>query len=544
MGSPRIAVPQPTFHKPMTRAAVKPHPVESADGKPASFRSDFNGDGSSDFLYTALDGNTYYKDRVDADTVAYPDSAEKVKDWLYPGDLTGDGVPDVLGLSLGGNLRLFSGAGIRNANGLSAEGYTTVGTGFQKYSKLFIPGDLNGDGNADLLARTPSGDLVFYPGTGKGFGSPVTIGHGGWQQYDELIGAGDLNGDGNADLLARTLDGSLYEYNGLGNGTLSAKKLLGTGYQKYTEIIGGGDYDGDGYPDLAVRDTTGTGTLYLMHGNGDGSFAAPTAVGDGWQYTTQLGGGGNIPFYGKHEFIGQTAAGTLYWYGSNGDGGFQGKTRTSDVGGFPPSQLYLAFANALTSNGYPDLVGKDNYDGHIYNYQTYAANDTNGLAGGSKSYNLVTGPGDLNQDGKGDLIARDTSGNLYYYAGNGTGLSVQGRVQIGTGGWNQYNAIVGGGDLNNDGIADIVARQTSTGALYLYPGLGNGRFGGKVLIGSSGWNQYTTIASPGDMNGDGKADLIAESKTGGLYFYAGLGNGKFGARVSIATSGFTFKYLY
>ncbi|MFG2559209.1 hypothetical protein [Streptomyces sp. NPDC048496] len=43
-------------------------------------------------------------------------------------------------------------------------------------------------------------------------------------------------------------------------------------------------------------------------------------------------------------------------------------------------------------------------------------------------------------DGKGDLLARDTSGNLYIHPGNGTGSGFGARVKVG-GGWNTYTIL-------------------------------------------------------------------------------------------------------
>jgi len=43
-----------------------------------------------------------------------------------------------------------------------------------------------------------------------------------------------------------------------------------------------------------------------------------------------------------------------------------------------------------------------------------------------------------------------------------------------------------GADLNGDGYADIVSRQTSTKNLYVYFGLGNAKFGTRTLI-DTGW---------------------------------------------------------
>jgi hypothetical protein len=55
------------------------------------------------------------------------------------------------------------------------------------------------------------------------------------------------------------------------------------------------------------------------------------------------------------------------------------------------------------------------------------------------SYNGVAGIGDITGDGKADLIARDTAGNLFRQAGYGNG-SFAARVKVATG-WQSYRGI-------------------------------------------------------------------------------------------------------
>ncbi|MFJ8301727.1 FG-GAP-like repeat-containing protein [Streptomyces sp. NPDC094447] len=55
----------------------------------------------------------------------------------------------------------------------------------------------------------------------------------------------------------------------------------------------------------------------------------------------------------------------------------------------------------------------------------------------------------------GDLVARDASGILWLYQGRGDG-GFSGHVQIG-GGWGGFRQLVGGGDLDNDGRPDLIA---------------------------------------------------------------------------------------
>ncbi|MFJ8027477.1 FG-GAP repeat domain-containing protein [Streptomyces sp. NPDC096311] len=60
-------------------------------------------------------------------------------------------------------------------------------------------------------------------------------------------------------------------------------------------------------------------------------------------------------------------------------------------------------------------------------------------AGWGGSYNVVVGAGDITGDGKADLVARDTAGNLYRQNGTGKG-SFAARVKIGSG-WQGHRGL-------------------------------------------------------------------------------------------------------
>jgi hypothetical protein len=165
------------------------------------------------------------------------------------------------------------------------------------------------------------------------------------------------------------------------------------------------------------------------------------------------------------------------------------------------------------------------------------------MASGWSKYTLFLGPGDLNGDGKGDLLARDGSGYLYLVPGSGDGLSLASPVKIG-GGWNAYDLLVGAGDFSGDGRTDIVAR-TPSGTLYLYRGTGKASapFAARVELGQ-GWQQYSTMASPGDLDGDNRADLVAADSSGVLWRYSSYANGQFKARVKLGSGWNTYTDLY
>ncbi|WP_328943220.1 FG-GAP-like repeat-containing protein [Streptomyces sp. NBC_00250] len=157
---------------------------------------------------------------------------------------------------------------------------------------------------------------------------------------------------------------------------------------------------------------------------------------------------------------------------------------------------------------------------------------------GWTAMNALTRHGDFSGDGREDVIARESAtGKLWLYPGTGTG-ALGSRKLIGSGGWNGMSKLTAYGDLTGDGRSDLLAVEPSTGKLWAYPGTATGTLGARKLIGAGGWNAMNSLVAPGDMNGDGKADLIArEAATGKLWFYPGTGTGSFGTRVLIGSGG-------
>ncbi|MFE6223853.1 MULTISPECIES: FG-GAP-like repeat-containing protein [unclassified Streptomyces] len=152
------------------------------------------------------------------------------------------------------------------------------------------------------------------------------------------------------------------------------------------------------------------------------------------------------------------------------------------------------------------------------------------IGGGWGAMNALTRHGDFSRDGKEDVIAREAStGKLFLYPGTGTGTFGTRKV-IGTGGWNAMTRLTALGDLTGDNRADLLAVEKSTGRLYLYPGTSTGTLGARKMIGSGGWNSMNALTPVGDVTGDGKADLVArEASTGRLYAYPGR-TGALGSR--------------
>lgn len=500
-------------------------------------RYDYDGDGISDFFVqkqgNGRPGDVGVWSSKNRKLVSVGPAPVQFRELIDPGNLTRDhSGNEVLGLTESGHLNMYRGSDFTHASGL----WTCPG--WQVYNQVIAVGDIDGNGFGDLLARTPSGDLYLFKGNGETapFAPRVKVGTG-WGIYDQLIGAGDITGTGQETLVARDLNGALWMFklNGKSATPIAPRVQIGTGWGIYNQIIGLGD---DKNHQGQILGRTANGALYSYAGQPGGTgthtLGARVGAGTGWNMHL-VAGQGHAPVYGRNILQGQNAAGTLYRYASLDNGKLGSRTQASDTGFF--GNLPLFGSVSLTDSNETPVLGI--FEDTLFDWANHTNNDGWGI------YNLVNGPGDLNGDGKADLIARDTSGVLWLQPGQGDG-HYSARVRIG-GGWKAYNKITGSGDINGDGYNDIVARDGS-GHLYLYQGTGKGSapFKTRVYIGA-GWNTYTKIASPGDLDGDGRADLVGVNSTGVLYRYSGTGRtgtATFRSRVQIGTGWNTYVRLF
>ena len=141
-------------------------------------------------------------------------------------------------------------------------------------------------------------------------------------------------------------------------------------------------------------------------------------------------------------------------------------------------------------------------------------------------------PGDFTGDGRSDLLAVKSNGELDLYRGNGLGRFMGSGVKIGVG-WGGFAKLFSPGDFTGDGRSDVLAVK-SNGELYLYRGNGLGRFMGSGVKIGVGWGGFAKLFSPGDFTGDGRSDVLAVKSNGELDLYRGNGLGRFmgsGARI-------------
>jgi len=114
------------------------------------------------------------------------------------------------------------------------------------------------------------------------------------------------------------------------------------------------------------------------------------------------------------------------------------------------------------------------------------------------------------------FCARDSAGALWLYPLSGNAVFGP-RVKIGAG-WNGYT-ITAPGDMSGDGRADILARET-TGRLRLYPGNGGTGFFPRIFV-ASGWQSMTALVTPGNWDRTAGNDLLARDTAGALWLYPG-----------------------
>ena len=277
------------------------------------------------------------------------------------------------------------------------------------------------------------------------------------------------------------------------------------------------DFNGDGKPDIAVL---AGGTISVFIGNGDATFQAPS--------NTPTPGSclatGDVNRDGKLDLIVSGSAGDSVLLG-NGDGTFAAAIQSSGgscplvVGDFNgDGKLDIAWiAPALMHFQVGVQLGTG--DGHFG-----AANLGDFVVASS----LVTG--DFSQDGKLDIalgLFYPLTGMVSIMSGNGDGTFSE---------LPQYGPTVAGpvqivaADFNQDGHLDLaatngVAYRTEPVPIYIFLGNGDGSFQQMFVVP----NGSGALLTAGDLNGDGKPDLIA-----GQSYLLGNGDGTFQPQVFLA----------
>jgi hypothetical protein len=219
------------------------------------------------------------------------------------------------------------------------------------------------------------------------------------------------------------------------------------------------------------------------------------------------------------------------------DGGLHAGPSTSywplGAGGY---SMLIPFGD-LNGDGHDDLLVRNNsgevggYLGDGGGYFERGVSKHVTIGSGYGGFTAIVSTGDLNGDGIDDLVVRNSAGVLYFKAGTGTSQFKPG-VRF-TAGWNKYVKLVGAGDLDGDGCGDLLAVD-GDGVMWFYRGTKDGKFATKVRIGA-GWAKYNAVIGVGDLTGDGIPDLIARDSAGTIWRYDGTGHATWSTKAQIAT---------
>ncbi|MEU5050423.1 VCBS repeat-containing protein [Streptomyces sp. NPDC021096] len=215
------------------------------------------------------------------------------------------------------------------------------------------------------------------------------------------------------------------------------------------------------------------------------------------------------------------SSGELYEYQPNGLGGFGDRKLVDNEW----TDVTATMQTDQDQNGSADHAYLRLSDGSLgFADTTDQAGESDAVyvGGGWNIYDRLLSPGNLGGTKEPDVLARDKSGVLWIYQGRPDG-TLSDRYRVGPG-WDMFTDMAGRGDLNGDGKTDIVAKDKA-GVLWFYKGTGNYQspFEGRVKVGS-GWNIFNTLVSSGDVNGDGRSDMLARDTAGVLWLYKGNGN--------------------
>lgn len=471
-------------------------------------------------------------------------------------DMNGDGIPDIVicGVTPGITTLIGKGDGTFTPGALSAATIGACGGA----AGVILTGDFNGDGKQDLLVNG-----VVLLGAGDGtftVGSPVTTAPLNFSSSIAAVAVGDVNKDGKADVVV-SQPGFVALFYGNGDGTFQ----VGPHYAALPDYmqVSITDIDGDGNPDIVLgggsagiytdgccNDLTTPPLFQILMGRGDGTFVDSVAYSQGHYGNGLYSVAG--PQIAAADFNGDGKPDALV-IGSGlsmlpGDGtGKLGTPVTSPVN-VSPKMLVTADMN---KDGKLDVVMGTNSGVSVL------LNIGNGAFAGEQDYTLPSAAvslatGDFNGDGFMDVAVGVNPGStgVYVLFGQANGMyAAPAKVD------SSLNPTgLAAADINGDGRADLVvadqgffnyagASNQVNGAVHVYFGNANGSFTAGASPTTSATNY--SIAALGDLNGDGKLDLILggniaggqDTSTPSAYTLLGNGDGTFKAASATALIG-------
>jgi hypothetical protein len=335
------------------------------------------------------------------------------------------------------------------------------------------------------------------------------------------VAVADFNGDGRQDFVVAddTTPGQLTVLLGNGDGSFQSAGTFPSGLP-FTSVVAVGDFNGDGIPDLAVG---GYGaSIDILLGNGDGTFRNTGSF-------TFTNDDGAVPqsiavadFHGngKQDLVVASAVEgspePLVELPGNGDGTFQSPVNL----GFSSS---FAVAGDINNDGKPDLIAGS----------TISASLLLGNGDGSFQGPVPFAPGlpltvtDVNGDGIPDLVFATPQG-ISERLGNGDG-TFQDPIHVNLPA-NAQGTVLGVGDFTNDGQLDLIFRSGNDAVSVV---LNNGD-GTVAAAPAYAAGAFPSAIAAGDFTGDGLPDLVTVGADGQAHILLNNGDGTFRSGSTLA----------